>query len=74
MKKEDLITVLKRLFYTDADLEFLKKLDMAELEMLIATIRDRIENRSILAWVGWRGPNLIIYRFAKFLEKPNHNI
>jgi len=49
MKKEDLITVLQRLLDTDADLEFLMKLDMAELKMLIATIRDRIENRSNLS-------------------------
>lgn len=48
MKKEDLITVLQRLLDTDADLEFLMKLDLTELKMLIATIRDRIENRSNL--------------------------
>ena len=49
MKKEDLITVLQRLLYTDADLQFLMKLDITELEMLIATIRDRIGNRSDLS-------------------------
>ena len=46
MKKETLITMLLRVLNTDADLAFLKKLEIKELEMLIATIRDRIENRS----------------------------
>ena len=46
MKKEDLIILLQRVLNTDADLVFLKKLDITELEMLIATIRDRVENRS----------------------------
>ena len=41
-----LIKMLKRVLKTDADLEFLMKLDATELEMLIASIRDRVENRS----------------------------
>jgi len=44
MKKESLIEMLQRVLKTDADLEFLRKLDTAELEMLIACIRDRVEN------------------------------
>ncbi len=46
MKKEDMITVLHRVLKTDADLEFLMKLDAKELELLIASIRDCVENRS----------------------------
>jgi len=45
MKKEALITMLQRVLKTDADLEFLTKLNISELEMLIACIRDRVENR-----------------------------
>ena len=46
MKKESLIEMLQRVLKTDADLKFLKKLDITELELLIACIRDRVENRS----------------------------
>ena len=46
MKKETLITMLQRVLNTDADLAFLMKLEITELEMLIASIRDRVENRS----------------------------
>ena len=46
MKKESPIEILQRVLQTDADLEFLEKLDTAELEVLIASIRDRIENRA----------------------------
>jgi hypothetical protein len=46
MKKETLIKMLQRVLKTDADLEFLLKLDLLELEMLIAYIRDRVESRS----------------------------
>lgn len=44
MTKEEMIIVLRRLLKTDADLEFLKKLDTSDLEVLIASIRDRVEN------------------------------
>jgi hypothetical protein len=44
MKKESLIEMLQRVLKTDADLEFLLKLEEYELEILIASIRDRIEN------------------------------
>ena len=46
MKKESLIEMLQRVLKTDADLEFLLKLEENELEILIASIRDRVENRS----------------------------
>ena len=46
MNKESLIEILKKVLKTDADLEFLTKLDESELEMLIASIRDRVESRS----------------------------
>jgi len=42
--KEELIEILKRILKTDADLEFLLKLDEVELETLVAVIRDRIEH------------------------------
>jgi len=41
--KEELIEILKRVLKTDSDLEFLLKLDEAELETLVAVIRDRVE-------------------------------
>ena len=41
--KEKLIEIIKGLLETDADLNFLMKLDENELENLIAYIRDRIE-------------------------------
>jgi hypothetical protein len=46
MKKESLIEMLQSVLKTDADLEFLRKLDTTELEILIACTRDRVENRS----------------------------
>lgn len=49
MTKEEMITVLQRLLNTDVDLEFLMKLDTDELEILIASIRDRVETRSSIS-------------------------
>ncbi|MDX2511004.1 MAG: hypothetical protein QNK25_03045 [Desulfobacterales bacterium] len=46
MKKEPIIEMMQRVLKTDAELEFLTKLDISELEILIACIRDRVENRS----------------------------
>jgi len=46
MKKESVIEMLQRVLKTDADLEFLLKLEENELEILIASIRDRVENQS----------------------------
>jgi hypothetical protein len=41
--KEELIEILKRVLKTDSDLEFLLKMDEAELKTLVAVIRDRVE-------------------------------
>jgi hypothetical protein len=49
MTKEEMITVLQRVLKTDADLEFLMKLDINELEILVASIRDRVESLSNLS-------------------------
>ena len=49
MTKEEMITVLQRILKTDVDLEFLMKLDANELEMVVASIRDRVESRSNLS-------------------------
>ena len=46
MKKESLIKMLQRVLKTDADLEFLLKLNVSDLETLIACIRDGVENRT----------------------------
>jgi len=43
MTKEELIEILKRVLKRESDLEFLLKLDEAELETLVAVIRDRVE-------------------------------
>ena len=43
MTKDQLISVIKKILGTDADLEFLAKLDLAELRLLVACIRERIE-------------------------------
>lgn len=49
MTKEEMITVLQRVLKTDVDLEFLMKLDANELEILVASIRNRVESRSNLS-------------------------
>lgn len=43
MAKEDLILFLTRLLRTDEDLEFLLRLDQADLMMLVSLIRQRID-------------------------------
>ena len=43
INKEKLVEIIKGLLRTDADLNFLVKLDENELETLVACIRDRIE-------------------------------
>ncbi len=45
MTKEKLIEIIQGVLNTDADLSFLLKLTTAELETLVACIRDQIENR-----------------------------
>lgn len=43
MKKSELIGIIKRILKSESDLDFLSKLDEAELTILVAIIRDRIE-------------------------------
>ena len=43
INKENLVEIIKGLLETDADLNFIMKLDGVELETLVACIRDRIE-------------------------------
>ncbi len=44
MTKTELIAIINRILTTDSDVNFLSKLDEAELETLVAIIRDRIES------------------------------
>jgi len=46
MTKEDLVNVLRKVLRTDTGLEFLCRLELEELETLIACIRDRIEQEN----------------------------
>lgn len=49
MTKEDLVAILRKLLQTDANLDFLIRLDDADLRIIIACIRERIENlRSLI--------------------------
>jgi len=43
MTKEKLIEILQNILNTDIDLSFLLELKRSELEMLVACIRDRID-------------------------------
>ena len=43
MKKEDLVDLLRKIFKTDASIDFLSKIEPKGLETLIACIRERIE-------------------------------
>ena len=43
MGKEELVEILKKLLETKADLDFLLKLELKELEMLVVIVRDRLE-------------------------------
>lgn len=45
MSKEDLLVIIRKLLRTDAYLDFLLALDENDLRMLIACIRDRIDQR-----------------------------
>ena len=47
MTKEQLVEIVKRLLGTDADLDFLMKLDRQELETMVAVIRDRVDHMRI---------------------------
>ena len=44
LTKERLIEIVKGLLKTDLDLDFLQKMDQAELESLVACIRDRVDS------------------------------
>jgi len=43
MAKEELIEIIQGIPNTDIDLSFLLQLEKSELEKLLATIRDRVE-------------------------------
>lgn len=43
MKKGDLIEILKKMLRTKVNLDFLLKLEHKEYEMLVAIMRDRLE-------------------------------
>ena len=44
LTKEQLIKIVNGLLRTNADLGFLMKIDQAELETLVACIRDRVDS------------------------------
>ena len=43
MDKKQLIETIKRILRTEADLGFLTQLKESEIEMLVACVRDRVE-------------------------------
>lgn len=43
MTKDQLISLIKKILAADVDLRFLAKLDLAEVKILVPTIRERIE-------------------------------
>ncbi|MBW2127713.1 MAG: hypothetical protein JRH08_19230 [Deltaproteobacteria bacterium] len=43
MTKQELIEILKKLLETDADLDFLQKLDDQEIQTLIACVRSKVD-------------------------------
>lgn len=44
MSKEKLVEIIQGLLKTDFDLSFLLQLKQTELELLVASIRERIDN------------------------------
>ena len=44
MTKDQLISLVRKILGTDVDLKFLAKLDLAELRLLVACIRDNLED------------------------------
>jgi len=44
MEKPKLIEIIKKLLDVDADLRFLEKLEISELETIVACIRDKVHN------------------------------
>jgi len=43
MKKAELIRIIQKVVETDADLDFLRKLEEKELETLIACVRGKVD-------------------------------
>ncbi len=43
MTKQELIDILRKLFETDLDLDFLLKLDQEDLQTLVACVRSRLD-------------------------------
>ncbi len=43
MKKAELIRIIQKVLETDADLDFLRKLEEKELETLIACVRGKVD-------------------------------
>jgi len=45
MNKEELVEILKKLLEAKDNLDFLLKLELKELEMLVVIVRDRLEQK-----------------------------
>jgi len=43
MQKDELIRILQKVLETDATLDFLRKLEVKELETLVACVRDKVD-------------------------------
>ncbi len=43
MTKEELLEIIKKLLKTDAEMDFLLRLESEELGVLVASIRDRVD-------------------------------
>ncbi len=48
MNKEEMIEILHRVLKTEAELDFLIKMDESELETLVACIRARVDKTNYL--------------------------
>jgi len=45
MRKAELIKIIQKVLETDAELDFLRKLEKKELETLVACVRDKVDQR-----------------------------
>ena len=43
MRKAELIRIIQKVLETDAELDFLRKLEEKELETLVACVRDKVD-------------------------------
>ena len=43
MKKAELVRIIQKVLKTDAELDFLRKLEEKELETLVACVRDKVD-------------------------------